>query len=182
MFKKFNIKEDVSGSSLVKSSVQRGIRQKVLDQYEPLQSIADDILPKKSSMYLMKCHEHVNLVLLNNRILFFNQREGSYAPTLRLVHEYPGFIPVVQVDRGAIKFLLSGANIMCPGLTSPGARMDVELPEGAIVAVMAEGKEHALAIGRMKMSTTDIKKINKGIGVETLHYLGDGLWKTRMDA
>lgn len=26
-----------------------------------------------------------------------------------------------QVDKGAIKFVLSGANIMCPGLTSPGA-------------------------------------------------------------
>ena len=62
----------------------------------------------------------------------------------------------MQVDRGAIKFLLSGANIMCPGLTSPGARLDTDLPEGAIVAVMAEGKEHALAIGRMKMSTADM--------------------------
>ena len=29
----------------------------------------------------------------------------------------------MQVDKGAIGFVLSGANIMCPGLTSPGARM-----------------------------------------------------------
>ena len=29
----------------------------------------------------------------------------------------------MQVDRGAIRFVLSGANIMCPGLTSPGAQM-----------------------------------------------------------
>ena len=28
-----------------------------------------------------------------------------------------------QVDKGAIRFVLSGANIMCPGLTSPGAKM-----------------------------------------------------------
>ena len=32
-------------------------------------------------------------------------------------------LPHMQVDKGAIKFVLSGANIMCPGLTSPGARM-----------------------------------------------------------
>lgn len=32
-----------------------------------------------------------------------------------------------QVDRGAIKFVLSGANIMCPGLTSPGGAMDGEV-------------------------------------------------------
>ena len=35
----------------------------------------------------------------------------------------PFMMPHMQVDKGAIKFILSGANIMCPGLTSPGARM-----------------------------------------------------------
>jgi len=40
----------------------------------------------------------------------------------------PGFMPEVQVDRGAIRFVLGGAHIMCPGLTSPGGRMDEELP------------------------------------------------------
>lgn len=46
------------------------------------------------------------------------------------------------------------------------------------VAIYAEGKEHATAVGLTKMSTSDIRNINKGIGVETLHYLNDGLWKT----
>ncbi len=46
------------------------------------------------------------------------------------------------------------------------------------VAIYAEGKEHATAIGLTKMSTSDIRSINKGIGVDTLHYLNDGLWKT----
>ena len=27
------------------------------------------------------------------------------------------------MDKGAIRFVLSGANIMCPGLTSPGGKM-----------------------------------------------------------
>jgi predicted RNA-binding protein (TIGR00451 family) len=38
------------------------------------------------------------------------------------------------VDKGAIRFVLSGANIMCPGLTSPGARM-TPCPKGAIVVI-----------------------------------------------
>lgn len=46
------------------------------------------------------------------------------------------------------------------------------------VAIYAEGREHATAVGLTKMSTADIKNINKGIGVGTLHYLNDGLWKT----
>ena len=36
-------------------------------------------------------------------------------------------LPHQQVDRGAIKFVLSGANIMCPGLTSPGAKLDQDI-------------------------------------------------------
>lgn len=53
-------------------------------------------------------------------------------------------------------------------------QMHAETP----VAVYAEGKEHATAVGLTKMSTADIRSINKGIGIETLHYLNDGLWKT----
>lgn len=34
----------------------------------------------------------------------------------------------VQSDTGAVKFVLQGANIMCPGLTSPGADLPVEVP------------------------------------------------------
>ena len=45
----------------------------------------------------------------------------------------PTILPRVQVDKGAIRFLLSGANVMCPGLTSPGARMDVSLPQDTVV-------------------------------------------------
>lgn len=66
---------------------------------------------------------------------------------------------------------------MCPGLTSPGAKMEVDVGEGQIVAIYAEGKEHALAIGLTKLSTDDIRTVNKGIAVETLHHVSDGLFK-----
>lgn len=76
-------------------------------------------------------------------------------PTLRLFHKYPVFLPKQQVDKGAIRFVLSGANIMCPGLTSPGAQM-TEVDKGTVVAIMAEGKETALAIGLTVLSTEDM--------------------------
>lgn len=65
---------------------------------------------------------------------------------------------------------------MCPGLTSKGGDLPKDLKEGQIVAVFAEGKQHALAIGIMKMSSDAIIKINKGVGVELVHFLGDCLW------
>ena len=39
----------------------------------------------------------------------------------------PNIMKKFQVDRGAIKFVLAGANIMCPGLTSPGGALDEDV-------------------------------------------------------
>ena len=35
-----------------------------------------------------------------------------------------------------------------------------------------------MAVGLTKLSTADIRAVNKGIGVENIHDLNDGLWKT----
>ena len=75
---------------------------------------------------------------------------------LRLVHKYPDILPHVQVDKGAIKFVLNGADVMCPGLTSKGGRIDDAISVDTIVAIMCEGKEHAIAIGKMKMSGSEM--------------------------
>jgi predicted RNA-binding protein (TIGR00451 family) len=73
---------------------------------------------------------------------------------------------------------------MCPGLTSPGARLpalEEEVKAGRVVAVGAEGKENACMVGVLKMGTEEIKAVNKGVAVEAGHYLGDGLWKFEME-
>jgi PUA domain protein len=86
-------------------------------------------------------------------------------------------MPRLRVDKGAIRFVFAGANIMCPGLTSAGAHIHDEVGDETPVAIYAEGKVHALAVGLTKMSTADMRRVNKGHGVETLHCLNDGLWK-----
>lgn len=177
MFKKFNAAEDVSGFNQAKSSVIRAIRARLVQLYPPIEQYLDDIIPKKEALHMIKCRDHIELMAVKNEVLFFHdQRDENYIPTLKLLHKYPTILPRVQVDKGAIKFVLSGANIMCPGLTSPGGKMETPLPENTVVAVMAEGKEHALCIGITKMSTEDIATINKGIAIESIHFLRDGLW------
>lgn len=69
--------------------------------------------------------------------------------------------------------------MMCPGFTSAGGYLppaDEALAAGTPVAIHAEGKEHAVGIGLTKLGTEEIRKVNKGIGVETVTYLGDDLW------
>lgn len=101
-------------------------------------------------------HDHIEIFVNGaGDQLFFRQREGPWMPTLRLLHRFPFFLPMQQVDKGAIRFVLSGANIMCPGLTSPGAQM-TPVAAGTVVAIMAEGKENALAIGITCLSTDNM--------------------------
>ena len=124
--------------------------------------------------------DKVSLYIINGEPLFFQKGDEAVHPVLRLVHSYPHAFPRVQVDRGAIKFVLSGANVMCPGLTSKGANMEEDIDKDSVVSVYAEGKENALAVGYMKMSTTEIKELNKGIGLDNQHYLGDPLWHLKL--
>ncbi|XP_066978691.1 malignant T-cell-amplified sequence 1 [Macrobrachium rosenbergii] len=176
MFKKFDEKESVSGTQQLKSSVQKGIRNKLIESFPSLGDYFEKILPKKEAFRIVKCHEHIELLVRSDgELLFFKQREGPWMPTLKLLHKYPFMLPWMQVDKGAIRFILSGANIMCPGLTSPGAKMS-KVDQNTVVAVMAEGKQHALCVGITSLSSDDIAKTNKGVGIENCHYLNDGLW------
>lgn len=66
-----------------------------------------------------------------------------------------------------------------PGITSKGGKIFEPLDIDQPVAIYAEGKENAMAIGLTKMSTESMIKVNSGIAVETVHYLMDGLWQTK---
>ncbi|KAI0736892.1 hypothetical protein C8Q72DRAFT_802196 [Fomitopsis betulina] len=179
MFKKFSPSSDISGQTSLKSSVQRSIRSGILSQWKIDPEAFEQIWPKKEPLTLVKCREHISVYTLHGEPLFFQHFDGPFYPTLRLLHKYPFVLPKVGVDRGAIRFLLAGAHMMCPGMTSKGGYLppaDAALPAGTPVAIQAEGKEHAVGIGLTKLSTEEMKQVNKGVGVETMTYIGDDFW------
>lgn len=51
---RFDEKEAVSGVLQLKSSVQKGIRTKLLEQYSYLEGYIDQILPKKDNLRIVK--------------------------------------------------------------------------------------------------------------------------------
>ncbi|KAF2762038.1 translation machinery-associated protein 20 [Pseudovirgaria hyperparasitica] len=191
-------KKDISAGSKskVKSSAQRAIRQKVLDTYPALEPYIDDILPKKEQLDLVKLPDRCSLYTLGPRPLFFQHMDDALLPHLTLVHKYPQCFSKLRIDRGAIRFVLSGASLMVPGLTSPGGRLPgeavadggsdfrygkEELDEGDVVVIEAEGKETACFVGQLAMGTADMKTKKKGQACRAGHYLGDGLWNLGLD-
>eukprot|EP01065_Artemidia_motanka_P032237 TRINITY_DN3925_c4_g1_i1.p1 TRINITY_DN3925_c4_g1~~TRINITY_DN3925_c4_g1_i1.p1 ORF type:complete len:183 (+),score=43.52 TRINITY_DN3925_c4_g1_i1:82-630(+) len=168
-------KDQISGMSQTKSSEQRKIRQKILTQFPMLQDHADDLLPPKETITSIKCQGHINLIVVAKRILFFQERDGPFYPHMRVLHQFPDLLPVMQCDLGGTKFVLGGANVMCQGLTSPGGHMD-EVGERVPVQIRIEGKKHAVAVGMTTMSSEEIREKNKGPCINSLHNMGDGLW------
>lgn len=163
----------------MKSSIQRAIRATILSQWKIEPETLEAIWPKKEGLILAKCRDHISIYTVGNEPLFFQHFDGPFFPTLRLAHKYPYVLAMVRVDRGAIRFLLGGAHMMCPGMTSAGGYLppaDEALPAGTPVIIHAEGKEHAVGLGITKMGTEEMKAVNKGIGVEIITYLGDDLW------
>jgi len=189
-------KKDISAGSKskVKSSVQRGIRSKVVEEYPLLEPFIDEIIPKKGQLDHIKLPDRCSLYALGSVPLFFQHMDDALLPHLTLVHKYPQCFPRVRCDRGAIRFVLSGATLMVPGLTSAGGRLPgegegeeegqwgtEELEPGTAVVVEAEGKENACFVGVLKMGTEEMKKVGKGQAFEGGHYLGDGLWGLKLD-
>ncbi|KAK8845488.1 hypothetical protein IAR55_006201 [Kwoniella newhampshirensis] len=139
--------------------------------------VIDEFWPKKEALGLTKCHDRISLFTVQQIPLFFQHFDGPFIPSMKLLHKYPAMLPHVQIDRGAIKFLLAGANMMAPGLLSAGGRLPDGLEKDTIVGIHAEGKEHACGIGKMTASSEEVKKVGKGVAVEVLCWIGDDLWK-----
>lgn len=58
-------------------------------------------------------------------------------------------------------------------------RRSSQAAKGESVAIFAQDKENAIAVGVLMMSTAEIRSVNSGHGVENLHFLTDGLWNTK---
>lgn len=54
MFKKFDEKESVSGTTQLKSSVQKSIRAKIVETYPHIEEFMENILPKKDNFKIVK--------------------------------------------------------------------------------------------------------------------------------
>jgi PUA domain protein len=193
----------------LKSSVQRALRQSLTTTYPLITPYIDEVLPKKGSLESMKLPDRNTLYVLDSEPLFFqNDLHGNLVlPHLKLVHRFPQAFPTIRIDRGAIRFVLSGATLMAPGLTSKGGRLPKEgaaaptleegkemeqgadeegrwsreLDKGEPVIIMAEGKKEACAVGVLVAGTAEVKSKGKGPVVEEAHFLGDGLWNLATD-
>ena len=96
--------------------------------------------------------------------------------TLRGFLSHPCEKRFVEVDHGAIPFLMKGADCMVAGIH--GA--DESIIEGDLVWVRDQQHKRPLAIGWAKKDGNSLVKELKGKGLKNIHWVGDELWEMEL--
>jgi PUA-domain protein len=133
-------------------------------------SLAPFITLTKDDRLELEENEKGKQLLVNGEAAFFYV-EDKPVPLLRYVLSHPVLKHVV-VDMGAVKFVVSGADIMRPGIKefSPGLAKD------EIVVVLDLNNKKPLAVGKMLFSGDEAQAMPKGKVVKNLHWVGDPWW------
>ncbi|MEE9585947.1 MAG: PUA domain-containing protein [Nitrososphaerales archaeon] len=79
----------------------------------------------------------------------------------------------IVVDKGAIRYVCNGANVMRPGVV----QVEGEFKSGDIVAVKEEQHGKILAVGFALTDSSEIQTMSKGVVLKNMHYIGDKFWE-----
>jgi len=96
--------------------------------------------------------------------------------TLRGFLAHPCEKRFVEVDHGAIPFLMKGADCMVAGIHNA----DEEIQEGDLVWVRDQEHKRPLAVGWAVKDGSSLVKELKGKGLKNIHWVGDELWEMEL--
>lgn len=122
-------------------------------------------ISKKDSVQLLD-----EKIILINKIPSFFYYENKLVPTLKLLLK-KDLLKDIYVDRGAIKFIIRGADVMRPGITN----FNPNIQKDDFVVIKDSHYKKPLAIGISLYSSEGLKALTVGKAIRTIHHLGDEL-------
>lgn len=126
----------------------------------------DNFFDKKDKVAIT---DNDDILTKNEEAVFFYHKD-KLIPTLKLLAKN-NFLPTVTVDMGAIKFVISGADIMRPGITDVS-----EFEKSTPVVIIDEKHGKQLAVGIAILSSSDINESKTGKVIKNIHYVGDNIY------
>ena len=97
----------------------------------------------------------------------------AIGPTVKGLLAFPATRRAVTVDMGAVPFVYNGADVMAPGIVDA----DPAIQTGDLVWIRDEKNRRPLAVGRAIMDGPTMAREERGKAVETIHHVGDDLWR-----
>ncbi len=83
------------------------------------------------------------------------------------------FLKRITVDKGAIPFVVKGADIMRPGIVA----VDEGIAVNELVVIIDQTHSKPIAIGKALFSTADMFALKSGKCIQNLHFIGDKAWQ-----
>lgn len=115
------------------------------------------------------------LYLIDRRPLLI-EYDGWVFPTLRGAIERPFSERHIEVDMGAVAFMVKGADVMRPGIVA----VSDDIIAGSPVLITEERHKKPLSIGIALYDSPTIQDMEKGKVVQNLHYVGDEIWNLEL--
>lgn len=129
-----------------------------------------DILPKVKNIKVYEI-ERDKWLLAADKMMVAVQVRGLLVPFLGKQEELQRF-PSVTIDKGAVKFVCNGANVMRPGIINFDS-----FKKGEIVVVRDQTHGKGIAVGLALEDSEVAKAMTKGYVIDTIHYITDKIWE-----
>ncbi len=112
--------------------------------------------------------QRINNIIIQNNVPLFFELDNKIIPTLK---NNSLTFPKVYIDRGAILFIVKGADLMKPGIVS-----NEEFKKNDLVFIADSEHKKNLALGIALFDSAELKEIEKGKVVKNIHFVGDAIW------
>jgi len=154
----------------IKHKEIRDLKEDILKQYN--NEFIEQIFPKKCNIELILTEAGDTLYAVNNELTLWKSEDG-YIPVLTLLLDNKVDLKTIVVDKGAIKFVTNGADIMRPGIT----KIDASIKKGDIMQIVDENHKRPLAVGKALFNAKEMEAKTSGKVVKNLHTIQDSVWK-----
>ncbi|KAJ3185185.1 Eukaryotic translation initiation factor 2D [Geranomyces variabilis] len=187
MFKKpFHAKPQ----SHVRSSDRRKLRAELLAAFpQTTEAAVANLLPVKDakdggggnvtvSKLISHAGDQISLYSVEGQPIFWKDLDGRILPTVYTLWKIPSMLPLIETHGPVLLKLFDGADLMLPGVIVPEKGF-ATFCVGDPVAVTVRGSSVPMAVGRMAISSDEIKRTDyamRGKGVHVLHTYGDQMW------
>ncbi len=154
----------------IQKSQIKELQEDILKRYD--EKFLNQIFPKKARVEVIQTDAGDTLYAINNVLKLWKSKDG-YIPVLTLLLSKQVDLKKIAVDKGAIRYVANGADIMRPGIT----KIDQSIKKDEIVVVVDETHDRALAICKAIYNAQSMEEMKSGKALFNLHTIQDSVWK-----
>ena len=137
------------------------------------EDVVGKILTKKSKVERIKIGNKETLYAINDVLALWHTQDDEIIPLLSFLMKKDVEWKSIIVDKGAIKFMSKGADVMRPGITS----IDPTIAKGDIVLIKDPIHGKVLSIGKAMFGADEMEKKDGGKVLKCVHSLTDSIYE-----